>query len=564
MAREQWTRPVKFEIPRRAMPRYLADMQPSEEDWRDVPPGHRFQLYFHGWADFGELRYRDETHWKTAKSRVRGAAERGDWPVLEREGGEIRSRGPLQERKRVALEAACGMGEAARATLEALEVRAAALAGTDTWTCDVRLLAPLATGLGLPHPVENGFSFCSPYGVPFLPGSAAKGVFRRAAELAALEDDSAWNPVRVWALFGFDATSEWFDPARGEAERYLDWCSGSWNDEAEREAEAWAENIRPQLPPNWRDRAAREIFRAFADKGEDLRRAVHWQGLLVFHDAFPSPDATMGVDILNPHHKDYYSGQVPGATPDDAENPVPVYFLVLNPGCTLALRVSCPRREAPLWGALGGVWRDLLDAIAEPAAKELGFGAKTRVGYGYGALAPEVAEARQRVADERRRAEELARYPWREHLPRLESVDNWGELRQLAEGPLAPYLHESEVADAVEAKAKDVSRGKWDESRDKVVAGWLERAGKTWSRSGTPAEAVDLPAEELEMVERIRALSDWGAWKTAGLSIEQLGPAALTELERKFIEWKCDNRKAKKDKVAAWKALQKAKARLGR
>jgi CRISPR-associated protein Cmr6 len=41
------------------------------------------------------------------------------------------------------------------------------------------------TGMGLPHPVENGISWHTTLGVPFLPGSAVKGLVRAA--LTALE-----------------------------------------------------------------------------------------------------------------------------------------------------------------------------------------------------------------------------------------------------------------------------------------------------------------------------------------------------------------------------------------
>ena len=45
--------------------------------------------------------------------------------------------------------------------------------------------ASFTTGLGNEHPLENGFVFLNPYGLPYLPGSGVKGVLRQAArELA--------------------------------------------------------------------------------------------------------------------------------------------------------------------------------------------------------------------------------------------------------------------------------------------------------------------------------------------------------------------------------------------
>ncbi|HUM09057.1 MAG TPA: RAMP superfamily CRISPR-associated protein, partial [Acidocella sp.] len=51
---------------------------------------------------------------------------------------------------------------------------------------DAIAIAPFTTGLGNEHPLENGFAFLNPYGLPYLPGSGVKGVLRQAArELAS-------------------------------------------------------------------------------------------------------------------------------------------------------------------------------------------------------------------------------------------------------------------------------------------------------------------------------------------------------------------------------------------
>ncbi len=65
---------------------------------------------------------------------------------------------------------------------------------------DALSVAPFTTGLGNEHPLENGFSFLNPYGVPYLPGSGVKGVLRQAArELAGVADEA------IDALFGKEA-----------------------------------------------------------------------------------------------------------------------------------------------------------------------------------------------------------------------------------------------------------------------------------------------------------------------------------------------------------------------
>ena len=51
------------------------------------------------------------------------------------------------------------------------------------------------------HPLENGFAFLQPYGLPYLAGSGVKGVLRQTARLLAEnafgEGDYGFNPTTV-------------------------------------------------------------------------------------------------------------------------------------------------------------------------------------------------------------------------------------------------------------------------------------------------------------------------------------------------------------------------------
>jgi len=55
---------------------------------------------------------------------------------------------------------------------------------------------PFATGLGLPHPMENGFSWHPTLGVPYLTGAALKGLLR------------AW--LQVWEPLADTVLDDWF------------------------------------------------------------------------------------------------------------------------------------------------------------------------------------------------------------------------------------------------------------------------------------------------------------------------------------------------------------------
>lgn len=150
-----------------AIPEYVA-RQSSE--FPACPPGHKFNLYFPIWRD----------DWSVDKTGKAGAIQQ----CVDIPDGAKRMRDALVARQR------------------ALAAAAGALA------LEAKSLAPFATGLGLEHPVENGFAFLTPYGLPYLAGSGAKGVFRRAAEELAREENAPLTPAEVDTLFGPQDTDD--------------------------------------------------------------------------------------------------------------------------------------------------------------------------------------------------------------------------------------------------------------------------------------------------------------------------------------------------------------------
>ena len=147
-----------------AVPRYVSD---ATGNFANCPPGHRFNLYFPIWRE-------------------------ADWQ-LDKNG------------KLAALRQCTKLGTAAE-PLRALRQRQQSLAQafprTHCFVMEARSTAPFATGLGLEHPVENGFAFLSPYGLPYLAGSGVKGVLRSAAqELQRMGDEAISLPV-IETLFG--------------------------------------------------------------------------------------------------------------------------------------------------------------------------------------------------------------------------------------------------------------------------------------------------------------------------------------------------------------------------
>ena len=143
-----------------------------EHRFDGCPPGHRFNLYLKVWN--------------------------GQWTVDE-------------GAKAAAANAACAMPPTAIDLLRGLHTRQASMARAlgEQRCCviEAETTAPFATGLGLEHPIENGFAFLSPYGLPYLAGSGVKGVLRRAAEELRDDGDAALTDAAIYALFGPENTA---------------------------------------------------------------------------------------------------------------------------------------------------------------------------------------------------------------------------------------------------------------------------------------------------------------------------------------------------------------------
>ncbi len=276
---------------RYAVPDYLAK---KEQLIQKSPSGHRFLIYFKGW-------------------------------------------GIASDEKRKVLNQICPQTKTETDLLKVIVKRQSLTAqSVGAYMVTGILTSPFVTGMGNPHPVENGFSFLSPYGVPYLPGASIKGVVRRAAEeLALMNDDSPWTIPKVWALFGFESGSAYLT---GKCDHLSEGWSdifGKWiqeNADTDKLLRVWLDIICPDKnrKEDELDRSPSETLLSWigGDRGK-ARKEIHYKGILRFWDAFPSGDVKLDVDIMNPHHKEYYEGK---NSPHDSEQPVPIFFLVMEPG----------------------------------------------------------------------------------------------------------------------------------------------------------------------------------------------------------------------------------------
>ncbi len=359
-------------MPIAAVPKYLG------QDFLATTPGMRFGMYLPIWTDRSdqEKEVRKRADARSCEGQEVAAMLRRQDMDATIQALRQRSQRPLpglwdkndfaarQAWKRVA-----ALSQTDIAAMKALLARQTAAAGQIAGHTLLRLptiaVAPFTTGLGNEHPLENGFAFLNPYGLPYLPGSGVKGVLRQAArELASgeWENTHGWSEVLHYSI------------------------------------EVGSGTDRHTVRLSMLD----VLFGREAPSGD----SDHVRGALSFWDVIPQIQGeSLMVEIMTPHQSHYYQ-QRPAAgiiTPHDSGQPNPISFLTVPPGARFVFHVVCDlahlrrltkakNESAPDMLAEGPThWKMLLQAAFQHAFQWLGFGAKTAVGYG--AMKPDRASS---------------------------------------------------------------------------------------------------------------------------------------------------------------------------
>jgi CRISPR-associated protein Cmr6 len=192
----------------------------------------------------------------------------------------------------------------------------------------------MVIGLGNESVYETSMTLHHIYGIPYIPGSAIKGVVRSHI---------------ITELFGVDENDS------------LDLKN--------------AENKALQDP------GFCDIFGCPQKSFYNESR----QGKLIFFDAFPQSDPQMKPDVMNPHYGPYYSDPSGNTPPADYHNPVPIPFLTVeNTEFEFIIGINEKTNTPIQEGVFEG--KHPLEVAFEYIKKALsdhGIGAKTAVGYGY-------------------------------------------------------------------------------------------------------------------------------------------------------------------------------------
>lgn len=418
-----------------AVPDYLR--QAFKDDFKSASPGLRFGMLFKYW---GEDKKTKAILWGGKDQSYRTNRDGREIPVKE-------------ENKRSAIDAACDLRSSGSAELiRRLNERAAAAAhrmNEDAATPVLELtgyaVAPFATGLGNEHPLENGFAFLNPYGIPYLAGSGVKGVLRTAARQLA---------------------------------------AGRWG-----ECHGWSSEARyPVAFDKDTVRHLSMIDILFGLESEDQEKE-HLRGVLAFWDVVPTiAGDALRVEVMTAHQSDYYQK---GDTPHESGSPNPIYFLTVPPDSEFAFRVACdlPRLRA-LAPELAGNnrWKDLLTAALRLAFAWIGFGAKTAVGYGaFTEERPTVAPTRG-ISTGASSAGPVASVAPRTPPPEVaKSEEIWSAAKLLFNPGTQSIVAEFEGKKTTESKNKDKD--------DLFAALGIERADRLRKKKSLPGIAVRVRKE---------------------------------------------------------------------
>lgn len=190
----------------------------------------------------------------------------------------------------------------------------------------------LVVGLGGQSPVETDLLVHPIYGIPYIPGSALKGLTRAYARLEGLGQD------------GGEVVAEGKAPEEMSAYAEAETSEGA-------------------------SQRTTILDRLFGSQQQS--------GSVIFFDAVPGLRLRLDVDVMNPHYPLYYRDPEKHP-PSDDQNPIPVPFLTVAKDNSFLFAVAPrnPRSAAMREDAqLAATWLKL-------ALRDYGVGAKTNSGYG--------------------------------------------------------------------------------------------------------------------------------------------------------------------------------------
>jgi len=187
-----------------------------------------------------------------------------------------------------------------------------------------KVLWRLVVGLGTGSVLETSMTLHHIFGVPYIPGSALKGVVRTCY-----------------------------------IKRNYKKIHKEWN---EKDSKCQNDKRKHKTIDAYLEANDTEFLTIFGGEGR--------KGRVTFLDSYPALFPKLEMDIMNPHFQEYYSE---GKNPADWLSPVPVKFVTVAGGCEFVFPFITEDPEL----------QKNIESLINEALTDSGIGAKTAVGYGY-------------------------------------------------------------------------------------------------------------------------------------------------------------------------------------
>lgn len=201
----------------------------------------------------------------------------------------------------------------------------------------------LIVGLGGTGVLEFGITLHPVTGLPFIPGSALKGICRSYALYYIAEQSGiALDPAEIK------------DPS--ERVQNLD------------EQLVGIKNHKFPVHPEYAT-----LYRNLFGTQESAGQCMFFDAVI---QEIPEGTSIFVTEVMTPHFPDYYRSDGRDA-PHDGGNPTPVLFVAVNTGIVFKFAIGLRRNSSLDKGILGDARQWLKSAL-----QELGIGAKTAAGYG--------------------------------------------------------------------------------------------------------------------------------------------------------------------------------------
>lgn len=214
----------------------------------------------------------------------------------------------------------------------------------------------MVIGLGAVHPQETSMTLHHIYGIPYIPGSAIKGLTRHYCILNIFDSLNIEDLNQIKCL-----------------EKILENADLTNKDESKRDDKLGIDKFKKKF--KCEEEKLFNFLKKEQEKIIEFQRIFGTQkkkGEVIFFDAYPVGDIKLKLDVMTPHYGPYYSDSNYKTPPADYHNPNPIKFLTVE--------------KTKFRFYLASKNKDLLEKAEDwlkDALRNYGIGAKTSIGYGY-------------------------------------------------------------------------------------------------------------------------------------------------------------------------------------